>query len=452
MENSSAPVRAVRKMVGIEQFFFVGYEIYGAYYVVSRLTLSKAITLSQLEEVGEKLREKHRILQLDSVMDWKTRTTWFTEGKELGIWVDEEKGNRDIDDVIAEMVDMSLEKMQEGKRKKKLCWRVVLAGDGKEVLFGAPHHVADGRSMAIVGSDLIRFLNGMELGQIRELGPGMKGLFGRVSNGAKIKNFMKMVTQMMRQPDLGLEIEGTGSKWSARKRVAKTLELTMEELSIFKARCKEIGVSMNSGFVSAMYEVLSKNGLVQKNSKRLETLIAMDARTRVEKGSKLTHQTMGAYIGSCTSSYSGASDQWAERAKHVQENVNGDKVKHMTCDAFIMSLLGKYPKQMLPKLIDDPKIQGRLAMLAVSNLGRLAEIDTANEEARAHNKNAVTADGLIFADNSNPMGWLITLYIATVGENVRLCLGANDPLVTQATIDNFAGELKSTLTTAAYKL
>ena len=432
-----APSNAVRPLKGIENFFAVGFKQYGLFYVVSHYTFNRPLKLSQLEVAATKLRNRHQILGLDTVIDVDNGRSWFVEGEDKKVCVLEKdkKGGDGMMEVMNEEIDSSKRIYEEAQEKGYLPWRVVLVGD-RDVLFGAPHHVTDGRSMGIVGSDLVRFLNGVDVEEVVKLGPGIEGLFGEVGWWGKISNVMYLLKGVLLKPDLGLEMDGHAEEWSDRKRTARRVDCSFEELEGFRRKCKNIEVNLNSGFVSAMYEALAKHGLQNPKSKKLQSLIAMDARTRVKEGSALTRKTMGAYIGGATACHTGEAERWEERARAIHQKVNSDFKTCFSQDAFVMGTVGRYPRQAMHPMITDKKTEGRLAMLGTSNLGRLEEIEKANKEVLDKNLEAITMERMVFGDNAQGMGWLVNFYASTIGKNVGFMFSAEAPLINEDTLDS----------------
>eukprot|EP00172_Hildenbrandia_rubra_P001610 Plantae.Rhodophyta-Hildenbrandia_rubra.ctg2180.p2 GENE.Plantae.Rhodophyta-Hildenbrandia_rubra.ctg2180~~Plantae.Rhodophyta-Hildenbrandia_rubra.ctg2180.p2 ORF type:complete len:312 (+),score=58.24 Plantae.Rhodophyta-Hildenbrandia_rubra.ctg2180:1232-2167(+) len=306
----------IREMGDLEHYFLVGQELYGASLLVARYKLSRSITLSQLQTAAQDLRSKYRILQAGTRIDWKQKKAWYVNGDDLRLVVEERGVGEDVDVVMNDMIEGGWtpgvdEKMQrEEQRNTKngfLPWKMLLVGGGKEVLFVVEHCILDGKSLDVVGSDLIRSLNGVTSGDgsVKELAPPLDHIFGKIGRRMKFCHVAKMLAGVFKQAEVGVDFSAIRKDWRMRRRIAKQVDVTMDDLKGFHNKCRDIGITLNSGIASAVYEALSKTQGVKTEGRMLQIYIDMDARTRVTEDSALKRGSVGVYIGGCEFEESG---------------------------------------------------------------------------------------------------------------------------------------------------
>ena len=225
----------------------------------------------------------------------------------------------------------------------------------------------------------MRFLNWHSDSDVVGAGLGLEALLRDLKWIEKLKYLLYLIGKIFKKPESGIGFVGHAKGWNEKQRVSRSNLIRSKEISEFHKRCKRVGLSLNSGFISALYEVLAKDYIADNNSKKLETAVTLDARTRFTGKFKVPENTIGNYAGIRPIHLIARPGLWDHRALAIHQNVRSGERESFTKGSFMVSLLGKHA-QALERVEKDLRTQERVGMFFVKNLGRMQKIDRAKEE------------------------------------------------------------------------
>ena len=429
-------------------------------------SLSRPITLSELRHCAYRLHSRHRILQVSVQTHPNKPVPYYIHTPHLQLYIQQlhvpaepyvlmhsliEAGERGPKSLAQRGAKTSLQKHSSAF----LPWRLVLSTNGDHIIFVAPHSICDGVSLEIIGMELVYALNGKETeissDSVVELAEPMERFFKRPTRKMVLKGYMSIMRSRFKKVELcGVDNENIPRQWHTRSPIGEVINVSMQQISSFHRKCTENGFSLNSGLISAFYEAVACTPAFQTNGRKPVVCIPMDARRRVSTEKKSIMSNIGPYLGAILTAETGDEGHWVDRAKNIHGKVHDGNVSVQFPGVSIaLRLEAKYAKTLLRGRANSKNL-GRQDFVAFSNLGRTERIENANKECSAElgNEKAVRIDKMWYDESGCAVGFVLSVHVATVGQNVSISIGSIEPLVGKETLSLLCNQYRKLLSEA----
>lgn len=303
--------------------------------------------------------------------------------------------------------------------------------------------------------ELVYALNGNEKelssDPVVELAEPMEKFFTRPTRSMFLKGYMSVMRSRFKKVELcGVNDENIPRQWYTRSPIGEVINVSKQQISSFHRKCTENGFSLNSGLISAFYEAIACTPAFQTTGRKPVVCIPMDARRRASTEKKSIMSNIGPYIGGTFTAETGEEGHWIDRAKSIHDKVHdGNVMVQFPGISISMRLKAKYAKLLL-KGRANSRNHGRHGFIAFSNLGKTERIENVNKDCSKElgEENAIRIDKMWYDESGCAVGFVLSVHVATVGENISISIGSIEPLVGKETLRLLCDQYRKLLSEA----
>ena len=451
--------KLLRQLGSVEHFFHAVNQLYGSCQVTAMYKLSQPISIANLNTVADTIRSRHRILQTTIDGNWKQSSMYYLQADHLNTDVRQShhsqhphnlmhKTTISREDSLKSLAKQGLLYDTQTENTETLPWSLTLSKEGDHVIFSAPHSITDGISLDIIGSEIIHSLNGHNNSNLaKEIPQPVESLFGTFPLRNRVKAYLEFIKRPFSNIKCGLDISNVQNDWTDRKMISLNGDVKIQDMSSFYKKCKEKGVSLNSGMVSAFYEAVARSSAFKTQGKCIPLCIPINARRRLDKDKGVKDDSVGVYIGTMSISENTEEDKWEERAKSIQTKIHTKHMVNHFVESWIpMKMVAKMGGSILPKMANDNHF-GRSQALCFSNLGKTSLINDANDMYKKDkNNDGIYIEKFWFDESGCGLGFFVTVHMATVGDNVTWCIHGFEPFMSADDLNQINLQFKRMLT------